>query len=126
MREFIPFVDERIFVGWDDITGHGVYARSGIPSGEFVEMAPVVVTGTMPEDENLARYVIAWNGRFGVPLGWTMLYNHSDKNSCAYSSNFHDSLLGIMTLREIAAGEQLTVNYGPNWFLSRKIEKVKI
>lgn len=113
-------------MGWDDITGHGVYARSAIPSGEFVEVAPVVVTETMPEDDNLARYAIAWNGHFGIPLGWTGLYNHSDNNSCAYSSNFHDSLLGIMTLRDIAAGEQLTVNYGPDWFQSRKIEKVTI
>lgn len=126
MREYLPFVDDRIFVGWDESMGHGIYSKGDIAPGEFVEMAPVVVVDTMPEDESLARHVVAWNGRFAIPLGWTMLYNHSDDNSCAYSSNFHDSLLGIMTLRNISEGEQLTVNYGPEWFSSRNMKKVRI
>ena len=126
MREYVPFVDDRIFVGWDDIMGHGIYSKAKIFPGEFVEMTPVIVVDRMPEDENLAKYVVAWNCKLAIPLGWTMLYNHSDHSSCAFSSNFHDSLLGITTLREIEKGEQLTVNYGPEWFSSRNMKKVQI
>lgn len=122
-RDFLPFVDQRLKVGWSEEFGYGVFAKEHISKGEFVEIAPVVILDDMPEGD-LARYVIAWNGRLAVSLGWTMLYNHSDQNSCVYSSNFHEGLLGIMTAREILPGEQLTVDYGPDWFSSRNIEKV--
>lgn len=126
MREYIPFIDARIVMGWDDIMGHGVYAKEEIGKGEFVEMAPVIVVDGMPSDDNLARYFVSWTGKFGIGLGWTMLYNHSDNNSCVYSSNFHENLIGIMTVRDILPGEQLTVDYGPDWFVSRNMEKVPI
>ena len=126
MKEFLPFIDPRLRIGWDERAGHGVFSSQSIKKGEFVEIAPVIVVDRMTEDENLAKYVLVWNGRLGIALGWTMLYNHSNDNSCAYSSNFHDSLLGIMTLRNISEGEQLTVNYGPEWFSSRNMKKVQI
>lgn len=126
MREYTPFIDPRVVMGWDDKTGHGVYAKDTIKDGEFVEIAPVMVIDRMPQDEILARYVVAWAGRFGIGLGWSMLYNHSDDNCCVYSSNFHENLIGIMAVRDIPPGEQLTVNYGPDWFSSRGIKKVAI
>lgn len=121
----IPFVDPRLKMGWNERIGYGVFADRSIAKGELVEMAPVIVTDTMPEGD-LAKYVIAWEGKLAVPLGWTMLYNHSDENSCEMASNFQGRLLAIMANRDISAGEQLTVNYGPDWFSSREIEKVKL
>ena len=123
--DFLPFVDRRLRIKRDEVVGHGVFAEESIPKGEFVEIAPVVVMDKMPEGD-LSNYVVAWNGKIAVPLGWTMLYNHSDDNSCEYSVNLHDGLFGIMTVRDVLPGEQMTVNYGPNWFPSRGIEKVKL
>lgn len=124
MEEYKPFIDPRIRIGRDQRMGNGVFSSAQISKGEFLEIAPVVIMERMPEDKNLANYVVAWNGKFAVPLGWTMLYNHSDDNCCEYSVNFHDSLFAIIAVRDIEAGEQLTVNYGPDWFTSRNMQKV--
>lgn len=121
-----PFIDNRLFVGWKDGLGHGIFAKSAIENQTFVEMAPAIVF--MPgekTDENLMSYVIAWENKLAVGLGWTMLYNHSDENNCVFSINHENRLVAIVAIRDIDAGEQLTVNYGPEWFLSRRMEKIK-
>lgn len=121
-----PFIDSRLFVGWKNELGYGVFTNRAIENQTFVEMAPAVVF--MPEekpDEGLMRYVIAWENKLAVGLGWTMLYNHSDDNNCVFSTNYEHSLVAIVAIRDIDAGEQLTVNYGPDWFPSRGMEKVK-
>lgn len=123
--DFMPFVDPRLKMGWNEHIGFGVFAEKPITKGEFVEMAPVVVADKMP-DGDLAKYVIAWEDRVALPLGWTMIYNHSDENSCEMIANFQDRILAIVSNRDIREGEQLTVNYGPDWFSSRGIEKITL
>lgn len=123
--DFLPFIDPRLKIRWNEQIGYGVFADKPISKGEFVEMAPVVVSDKMPEGD-LAKYVVAWEGKIAFPLGWTMIYNHSDENSCEMVSNFQDRLLAIVSNRDIRSGQQLTVNYGPYWFVSRNIEKVTL
>ena len=53
-----------------------------------------------------------------------MLYNHSDNNCCEYSMNVHDRLFAIVSVKDIIPGQQITVNYGPEWFSSRGMEKI--
>lgn len=126
MREFLPFIDPRLKMGWDENIGHGVFCSAPIKKGEFVEIAPVVIIDKMPEDFTMAKYVIAWGGKIGLPLGWTMLYNHSDDNCCEYCVNIYEGLLAIVAMKDIGEGRQLTVNYGPDWFSSRGMEKVSL
>jgi uncharacterized protein len=124
MREFFPFIDPRLEAKWIDGVGHAIFSKGSIPSQTFVEMAPVVIFD--PKDlakGELVNYVLSWGDQMAVGLGWTMVYNHCDENNCEFSVNHHEALLAIMTIREISAGEQLTVNYGPDWFSSRNLEK---
>lgn len=127
MREFVPFVDPRIEVRWTEDIGHGIFAKESIPKDKFVEIAPVVVFDLKEmTGGELTNYSIAWKEKMAVGLGWTMMYNHSDVNNCEFSVNQHDGLLAILTVKEIEAGGQLTVNYGPTWFSSRNMEKKKL
>jgi hypothetical protein len=125
MSEYLPYIDARLRVGWVEGLGHGIFTTEDIEKNTFVELAPVVIC--QPEamkDPILSKYVILWNEQVAMGLGWTMMYNHSDKNCCEFSCNHHDGLMAILTVRDVKAGEQLTVNYGPNWFSSREMEKV--
>lgn len=124
--DVLPFIDPRLRIDWDERVGYGVFAKENIKSGEFLEMSPVIVVDNMPEDDNLAKYVVAWEGKFAFPLGWTMMYNHSDRNSCEMATNFQERLFAIIAIRDIEAEEQITVNYGSNWFSSRGMEKVNL
>lgn len=128
MSDHFPFIDKRLVVRKAGDLGLGVFAAENIESGIFVEIAPVIIcsTNAVAADSEIFKYVIAWNNGLAIPLGWTMVYNHSDDNNCEFSINVHDRLLAITTVRTIDQGEQVTVNYGHNWFASRGIEKVSI
>lgn len=124
MREHQPYIDQRLCVGWSDTLGYGVFAKAPIKKFEFVEVAPVILCDQ--KGDEIMKYAIIWGDKLALALGWTMLYNHSDNNSCDFSVNMHERLLGIMTVRDIEEGQQLTVNYGPEWFSSRGMEKMEI
>lgn len=127
MTDYTPFIDIRLHIAPVGVLGNGVFAKESIKAQTFIEIAPVVVfSPESPVDDELMKYVVAWDDRLAVGLGWTMMYNHSDENNCAFSTNHSQRLLAIVTLRDVEAGEQLTVDYGPNWFSSRLMDKVKI
>ena len=126
MNEYSPFIDKRLYINWTKELGYGIFSREIIPSHTFIEIAPAVVFEPDDTDSNLMNYVVAWEGKLAVSLGWTMLYNHSDENNWFFSMNYHDRLIAIMTIKEVRSEEQLTVNYGPDWFSSRGINKVNI
>lgn len=125
-NEFVPFIDKRLKIKWDEKVGYGVFTSDLIKKGEFIEIAPVVLIEKEPEDLNLFNYIISWKKKLAIPLGWTMLYNHSDNNCCEYSMNVCDKLFAIVAIKNIEPETQLTVNYGPDWFLSRNLEKVML
>ena len=127
MRDYVPFIDPRLYVTWREGLGHGVFSKGYIPKDTFVEIAPVIEFNSKDGAYGpIMDYTVAWNGNLGVGLGWTMLYNHSDRSNCAFSMNLYDGLLAILSTRDINAGEELTVDYGENWFSSRGKEKVQI
>lgn len=128
MRENSPFLDHRLYMDWTEELGHGVFARELISADTFIEIAPAVVLKpeTIKDRSEIMNYVVSWEGNLAIPLGWTMIYNHSDENNCVFSMNYHDRLMAIVTIKDIQPNEQLTVNYGPDWFSSRGMEKIKV
>lgn len=124
MNDYCPFIDKRLHIKSTDL-GYGIFTNDFIESGTFVEMAPVIICSEPLVDQNIFKYVLAWdNNNLAIPLGWTGLYNHSDNNSCEFSTNWQYGLLAVITLRDIKKDEQLTVSYGSEWFSSRGLEKV--
>lgn len=129
MNEFIPFIDKRLFIKKNPIIRYGVFTNSEIEENKFIEIASVIICDE--PDVNLvgggmSNYIILWNGKLAISLGWASIYNHSDNNNCDFSSNYYDNLIGIVTNRKIFPGEQLTVNYGDSWFKTRDIEKLEL
>lgn len=108
--------------------GRGVFARRLIRSGEVIEQAPLLVlrlADVQRDDEwtELGTYCFNWGrGTVALVLGYGSLYNHS------YLPNArHDDVAPrtkvFSALRDIAPGEEITVNYcgepddrSPVWF----------
>ena len=136
-----PFIDERLEIRWiDSIQGWGVFANQPINSGALIEVAPVVVyprkianvslwacqaEGIPDKDLKIDQYSLEWQGNNAFPLGWTGIYNHSDNPNCRFYADYKLSLLGIVTLQEVAADTQLLISYGQTWFESKKSYIVK-
>jgi SET domain-containing protein len=108
--------------------GRGVVADSGIAAGAVVERAPVLI---IPEADraavdptNVGNYIFMWEhdtvaqdlytgtGRAAVVLGYTSLVNHSDAPNCDFVRHIDALALDLFAMREIAPGEELTVDYG--------------
>jgi hypothetical protein len=110
--------------------GRGVFALEPIPEGTVIEDCPVIV---IAEDELqllgatiLSNYFFRWGpceDEAAVALGWGSLYNHAHEPNAVYVRKYEARLLSFVSLRDIAAGEEITVNYhggfgdrSPPWF----------
>lgn len=104
--------------------GRGVFAARDIAAGTVFERAPVIlipkeqVFGNTPEARHSARiswYVFAWDGvtkrnYVALALGYGSIYNHSYTPNARYKPEAPDMLM-FNALRDIACGEEITINY---------------
>ncbi len=94
--------------------GRGVFARRPIEEGEVIETCPVLILpASSIEDfsDGLGAYVFEWGrGRLALALGYGSLYNHSYRPNARYA-DLADRTKLFTAIRDIAAGEEITVNY---------------
>lgn len=50
-----------------------------------------------------------------MALGYIPVYNHSYTSNCEYLMDYDDKAMFIKTVRDIEAGEELTINYNGDW-----------
>lgn len=103
--------------------GRGVFTHDAIPADTVIETAPVIVMSGDDRkhlDQTLLHdYIFEWEAdgekRCCMALGWVPVYNHSYTSNCEYFMNYEDDTISIKTVRDIAAGEELTINYNGDW-----------
>jgi SET domain-containing protein len=99
--------------------GRGVFAARALAAGEVVEVCPVVILRNrwdeMPPE--VRRVVFDWGYLSGrapascLALGWGSMYNHANPANVRYVAVPDEELLKFVAARDIAAGEELTINY---------------
>lgn len=96
--------------------GRGVFARKSIPHGTVIERVPVIV---FPEtdlevDEGVSamyHYAFEWGrGTVALALGYGSMYNHSYSPNARYD-DLPQRTKVFTAIKDIAAGEEITVNY---------------
>jgi uncharacterized protein len=102
--------------------GLGVFSDAALEAGIIVETAPVIV---MPGAERdlldqtlLHDYIFEWgenSEQCCMALGYAAIYNHSYNSNCEYEMDFPNKMIMIRTVRAIAAGEELFINYNGDW-----------
>lgn len=103
--------------------GRGVYTKTAIKAKTVIETAPVIVMTDADRqllDKTLLHdYIFEWtpNGEkmCCMALGWVPMYNHSKRSNCEYFMDYDDDTIYIETVRDIKAGEELTINYNGTW-----------
>ncbi len=110
--------------------GRGVFTTESIGAETVIEISPVLVLSkddrTKAEETMLYNYVFEWGEAYemgALGMGYISIYNHSYQSNCYYEMDFENELMTIKTLRPIAAGEELFINYNavpddttPIWF----------
>ena len=94
--------------------GMGVFARKPIARGDVIERVPVIVISKdaiFDYWSEVSEYVFKWEGdRYAIALGFGSLYNHSFDPSAYYEAD-GERALAFTALRDIAKGEEITINY---------------
>jgi SET domain-containing protein len=108
--------------------GRAVFTREDIPPSTIIEIAPVIVMEKKDRlllDKTLLHdYIFEWGHKKDkccMALGYIPMYNHSYRSNCEYEMDFAADIISVRTVRFIAEGEELTINYNGNWNDAKKI-----
>lgn len=113
-----------------DSRGRGVFTTEAIEAHTIIEISPVLVL--TPEERQkveqtlLYDYIFEWGDDLKsccVALGYLSVYNHSYTANCIYEMDFEHEVMQIRTVKSVAAGDELFINYNadpnddkPIWF----------
>ncbi len=111
-----------LFIKKTEAKGRGVFTKEKISANTLIEESPVIVMSAEDRvniDKTLLHdYIFAWGKNEDhccMALGLIPIYNHSYQSNCEYFMDFEEEIIQVKTVREIAAGEELTINYNGDW-----------
>lgn len=121
-------VKEYLEVRNTEARGRGVFSREAIEADTIIEISPVIV---MSNDDRqhldktlLHDYIFEWGPdkeQCCMALGLIPIYNHSYKSNSDYYMDFDEQMMVIKTVKPIAAGEEITINYNGDWDNENKL-----
>lgn len=107
-----------IYFAYSNFGGRGVFSSEDISKGSLIEICPVIV---LPKEElpvihktRLHDYYFLWGVKqdmCAIALGYGSLYNHTIDSNAHYELNVADDTIEIVAVKDIKAGEEITVNY---------------
>jgi SET domain-containing protein len=107
-----------IYISLSPSKGKGVFTSEIIPADTIIETAPVIVMSSKDRpllDQTLLHdYIFEWGedrSQCAMALGWIPIFNHAAPANCEYFMDFEEEIMFVKTVRRIAVGEELFVNY---------------
>jgi SET domain-containing protein len=120
----LPF----LFIKTTGKKGRGIFTSENIQEDTIVEISPVIVFSNNDRlllDKTLLHdYIFEWGykrNKCCIALGYVSLYNHSYQSNCEYMMDYEHELISIKTMRQIQAGEELSINYNGDWDNQKKV-----
>ena len=100
-----------------------VLSRTQFAKGEIVEICPVIIVGSEAKAvQRLKDYVFEIDKNkqeYGVVLGYGCLYRHNQNPNIVFAYNKKNKQMYFMSGRTIQAGEELTIDYGKDYWAER-------
>lgn len=124
-----PMVLASLYISTTDNKGKGVFTSAAIAADTIIEVSPVIVMSIeerkLLDQTRLHDYIFEWNPgdekMCCMAQGYVAVYNHSYTSNCEYFMDYDEQTISIKTVREIDAGEELTINYNGDWNDEKKI-----
>jgi SET domain-containing protein len=100
--------------------GRGVIARKALKAGTIIDVAYVILLS--PEEwekikqTKLYDFAFEWSGEgpsitHALAMGTGEFINHSYEPNAKYSMDYEKKLIVFETIKDVAAGQEITVNY---------------
>ncbi|MEA2496497.1 MAG: uncharacterized protein QOJ29_4408 [Thermoleophilaceae bacterium] len=104
--------------------GRGVFATRRFAKNEVIETCPTVEAADADVTGRLNDYVFTSvrDGDVLIVLGHGMLHNHSPKPNVEYVQD-EPSTITFSALRPVRPGDELTIDYGEEWWATRRLEQ---
>ena len=115
---------KKTYFGVDKKVGRGVFCNNIILPGEIVEKCPTLMIDNETFDVDLQNYLFTDGVNNHVGLGIAGLFNHSDTPNIRWYFS-EDNEISFIANKLILPNEQLTINYGEEYWPTRE-EKIKI
>lgn len=100
-----------------------VLAKTNFSRGEIVEIAPVIIVGeivkTINKLKNLVFEINKGKDEWGIVLGYGSLYRHSSSSNLDFAYNPKRKQIHFIANKFIKVGEELTINYGDDYWKER-------
>lgn len=119
---------EYLYLEQTKTKGRAVFTNMALEADTIVEIAPVIVMSKGDRvhlDKTLLHdYIFEWGpnkDQCCMALGLIPMYNHSYESNCEYYMDFEEALMMVKTVRPIAAGEELSINYNGDWNDGKKL-----
>ena len=116
------YLSDLVAIGETKQTGKGIFAQEYLPKGLLLECSPVIVMSAgeraLLDQTRLHDYIFLWGEdeqQCAMALGYVPLYNHAPVSNCEYVMDFESATISIITVRPVAKGEELFVNYNGDW-----------
>jgi uncharacterized protein len=122
MLKKLSYLHPALYVASVKGRGRGVFTSDALPAQTVIERAPVVVmhadARVLLDKTLLHDYIFEWGEDqkdCAVALGYVSIYNHAAPSNCEYEMHFRKAMITVRTVRDIAAGEELFINYNGDW-----------
>jgi hypothetical protein len=113
----------RVVYSKKDNGSYMVTSKTNFAKGEIVEICPAIFVGAEAKSiPNLKNYIFEVDKErniFAVVLGLGSIYSHSEKNNLDYAYHRGNKQFYFLTNRTINIGEELTINYGRDYWSER-------
>ena len=124
--------------------GRGAFAARAHTAGELVESSPVILLSnayaSIPQEVRSLLFnwgvLASSTNRHCLALGYGSMYNHGNPSNMRYEADPTARVLRFIAVRDIAADEELTVNYnaaggshrsdGDTWFQGMGIDVFRV
>lgn len=120
-----------LYIGPSRLGGRGVFTAAALEADNTIEVSPVIVLPPadllLIHQTGLHDYYFLWEkGQCAIALGYGSLYNHAADPNADYRMDYPGGSITFFSVRPIAAGEEITINYvsggneqGRLWFEAR-------
>lgn len=130
-----PYKKERLVkssveVRPSSIDRYGVFATKDLAPNEVIEECPVVIFRPLSEGDRQEAFLnrtFSWDDNsHALALGYGSIYNHGDDFNATFSIDRDDGVIKFVAAKPIAAGAEVLVYYGDDWFVTRGMEAVSL
>jgi SET domain-containing protein len=117
------FEKSSIEIKRSSIHGFGVFAAKNIAPKEVIEECPVIIFRKLMLEyrEVISDREFYWDGRNNaIALGYGSMYNHDGSSNARFVIDRQNQAMNFIATKPIIVGTEILVNYGDDWFGSRK------